>query len=222
MAKSEAAPTDAYELLHWNMKLAHLTYELGYKNIIPLLDNPPLDDLKNFLGYCEAWGDSIVHHHDTEEATVFPVLNQKMDFSHEQEQHVQVHQFLDEFLATVRAAQADHSKFDPKALKALMEGASTVMFDHFNEELTHIEPDKFRAAGFTEAECRTLVDGMVAHAKTQGDPFLVVPFMRCHTPPEWKVAFPPGLAWPLRKVVIPYLLAKRYSGYWKYGTYPVS
>ena len=77
-----------------------------------------------------------------------------------------------------------------------------------------------------------MVDDMVAHAKKQGDPFLVVPYMRwsvfmlefdistyshgststSHTPPEWKDAFPPGLAWPLRKIVVPYMLAKRYSG----------
>ena len=50
-----------------------------------------------------------------------------MDFSHEQEQHVQVHKFLDEYLEHIRAAQADHSKFDPKKLKEMMEAASTVM-----------------------------------------------------------------------------------------------
>lgn len=83
-----SVPTDPYELLHWNMILgvwffrrhdaggqiltdgvsivAHQTYEKGYENIVRLLCNPPKDDLKNFLGYCEAWGYSVVHHHDIE------------------------------------------------------------------------------------------------------------------------------------------------------------
>ena len=55
------------------------------------------------------------------------MLNTKMDFSHEKEQHVEVHKFLDEFLEHIHAAQADHSKFDAKKLKEMMEAASTVM-----------------------------------------------------------------------------------------------
>lgn len=221
----------AHAALYASIFPAHLTYELGYKSIVPKLDDPPMDDLKNFLGYCEAWGHSIVHHHDTEvqsafcvlttqltfssliaqEVTVFPFLSTKMDFSHEKEQHKEVHEFLDKFLDHIHTAQADHAKFDAKALKELMEGASKVMvsvipflnvrvlrtrtdarvethvspgqFEHFDEELTHIEADKFRAAGFTEDECRKMVDDMVAHAKKQGDPFLVVPYMRWSAPP---------------------------------------
>ena len=58
---------------------------------------------------------------------MFPFLNTKMDFSHEKEQHKDVHAFLDNFLEHIRAAQADHSKFDAKMLKEMMESASKVM-----------------------------------------------------------------------------------------------
>lgn len=117
---------------------------------MPLLDDPPKGDLKNFLGYCEAWGHSILHHHDTEvctvaaramysawfayssafrfqEATVFPILNKKMDFSHEKEQHTELHAFLDKFLATIKDAQAEPSKFNAVRLKELMVGSKDVM-----------------------------------------------------------------------------------------------
>lgn len=49
-----------------SLRLAHRTFEEGYGIIVSKLDNPPTDDLKNFLGYCEAWAHSIIHHHDTE------------------------------------------------------------------------------------------------------------------------------------------------------------
>jgi hypothetical protein len=52
---------------------------------------------------------------------VFPFLNQKLDFSGEQAAHVVIHTHLDAILTSIRAAQADHSKFDPPALKAAME-----------------------------------------------------------------------------------------------------
>ncbi|KAL1944080.1 hypothetical protein VTO73DRAFT_3898 [Trametes versicolor] len=216
-----SVPTDTYELLQWNMKLAHQTYEKGYEIIIPLLDNPPKADLKNFLGYCEAWGHSILHHHDTEEATVFPILNKKMDFSHEKEQHTELHAFLEKFLATIKDAQAEPSKFNAVELKELMVGSKDVMFAHFNEELVHIGASRLKEAGFTEDECKSMIADMEKHAKGHGDPFLVVPYMRSHTPAEYKNIWPP-MPWVLRKVAVPYMLAKKHSGYWKYSPYAMS
>jgi len=215
-----SVPTDPFELLHYNMVRAHQTYETGYDVIVKNLANPPTDDLKNFLGYCEAWAISIVHHHDTEEATVFPFLNTKMDFGHEQEQHKAVHAFLDDFLERIKVAQADLSKFNAPSLLELAETSKDAMFTHFAEEVSHIEADKIRDAQFTAEDCKTMVANMEKHAKANGDPFLVVPFMRSHTPPEYKDSWP-AMPWILRKVVIPYVLAKRYSGYWKYSPYPV-
>ncbi|KAI0826673.1 hypothetical protein BC628DRAFT_1319755 [Trametes gibbosa] len=214
-------PTDPYELLHWNMELAHSTYEKGYENIVSLLDEPPLDDLKNFLGYCEAWAHSILHHHDTEEATVFPILNKRMEFSHEQDQHKKLHEFLERFLELVTAARADATRFSGIRLKQLMMSAKDMMSDHFSEELMHIEASKLREANFTAAECKNMVDAMEKHAKANGDPFVVVPFMRSHTAPEFKDIWP-QMPWILRKVVVPFMLAKFHSGYWKYSPYAVS
>ncbi|EIW55770.1 uncharacterized protein TRAVEDRAFT_50250 [Trametes versicolor FP-101664 SS1] len=206
-----SVPSDPYELLHWNMILAHQTYEKGYENIVCLLGNPPKDDLKNFLGYCEAWGYSVVHHHDIEEATIFPVLSRKMDFSHEKEQHQELHAFLDKFLEIIKAAQADHTKFNAPQLKKLMESAKDVMFVHFDEELVHIEATKLKEAGFTEHECTGMIDEMEKHAKGSGDPFLIAPYMLSHTAPEYKNIWP-SMAWVLRKVAVPYVLAVRHTG----------
>ncbi|KAH8079792.1 hypothetical protein BXZ70DRAFT_960543 [Cristinia sonorae] len=204
-------PTDPFELLHYNMVRAHFTYTKGYEVIAQHLANPPpAEDLKNFLGYCEAWAISIVHHHDTEEATVFPILNTKMDFAHEQEQHKAVHSFLDEFLAKVKRAQVDPNTFDAADWLSFMETHKDAMFTHFDEEVTHIEAGKLRAAEFTEKDCKNMVATMEKHAKANGDPFLVVPFMRSHTPAEHKDW--PAMPWILTKLVIPYVLAKRYSG----------
>ncbi|KAI0659127.1 hypothetical protein C8Q70DRAFT_152040 [Cubamyces menziesii] len=214
-------PTDPFEYIHWNMKLAHKTFEEGYNVIVSKLDDPPTNDLKNFLGYCEAWAHAISHHHDTEEATLFPALNTKMDFSHEKEQHAAVHAFLDDFLATVQAAQADTSKFDAAKLKSMLESSNDAIFTHFREEVEHIEPEKLKAAGFSEAEGRQMIADVDKHAKSHGDPFLAVPYMRSHTPPEYKEIWPP-IPWILRKLVVPYMLAKKHSGYWKYSPYGMS
>lgn len=45
---------------------AHNVFKLGYDSILSSLDSPPTDDLANFLGYCEAWAESIGAHHASE------------------------------------------------------------------------------------------------------------------------------------------------------------
>jgi len=43
-----------------------MVYKGGFDNILKLLENPPMDDLLNFAGYCEAWAISLQTHHDSE------------------------------------------------------------------------------------------------------------------------------------------------------------
>lgn len=47
-----------------------------------------------------------------------------------------------------------------------------------SEEVAHIDASKLRDAQFTEQECKKMVAEMEKHAKNNGDPFLIVPFMR--------------------------------------------
>ncbi|KAG5643504.1 hypothetical protein DXG03_000745 [Asterophora parasitica] len=162
-----ATPQDSYELLKYNMVHAHNTFKLGYKTILSHLESPPKNDLKNFLGYCEAWAVSIEAHHESEvsetrspapqtsntavqEEIVFPFLNEKLDFSGEAKQHEAIHGNLDRILA----------------------------FTHLDEEVEHISASNLRNAQFAERDILTMIGKLESHAKSHGDPFLLVPFMR--------------------------------------------
>jgi hypothetical protein len=54
-----------------------------------------------------------------------------------------------------------------------------------DDECRDIEPEKLRAAGFTEEELRAMVKDLIQYVRTHGDKYLVVPFMR------WCVVLPP-------------------------------
>jgi len=198
---------------------AHNTFKLGYENILARLDNPPFHDLTNFMGYCEAWAVSIAGHHDSEEEVVFPVLNTKLDFSHEIEQHKVIHHHLDEILDIIHKAKDDHSEFDPAKLKSLMTSFKEPLYQHLDEEIEHITPDKMKV--FDVQVMLKLDANLQKYVKAHGDPFLLVPYMRSHTPAGLKDTWP-QMPWVLRKLVIPYVLARRYSGYWKYSPYGMS
>lgn len=47
-----------------------------------------------------------------------------------------------------------------------------------DDEVEHISADNLRAAGFNESELLQLEEDLTAYAKSHGDPFLLVPFMR--------------------------------------------
>ncbi|EKM78145.1 hypothetical protein AGABI1DRAFT_86313 [Agaricus bisporus var. burnettii JB137-S8] len=217
-------PTDPFEQLHYNMVRAHQTFKLGYDAILKNLENNQeaiKSDLTNFLGYCQAWVISIDTHHDSEEEIVFPFLNQKMDFEPEKEAHKVIHKGLSDITAIVTQFKADPSKFDPDHLKENLVKLKDPLFEHLDVEVEHIKSSKLKEVGFGDAELKDLNQRLDKYAQSHGDPFLVVPYMRSHTPPELKNVWPP-MPWVLRKVVIPYVLAWKHSGYWKYAPYSVS
>ncbi|KAJ7469702.1 hypothetical protein FB451DRAFT_1255313 [Mycena latifolia] len=214
-----AFPTDPYERLQTNMAHAHDTYRLAYQTILPHLDSPPIDDLDNFLGYTRAWASSIVGHHNAEEAVLFPFLNQKLDFSAEVEQHLAVAGGLTGIIAYIDATRASPAEFDAGRLKEMMQALHEPLFAHLSEEVADLSADNLSV--FTPAELARVERDMIGYFSWHSEKFITLPFMRSHTPPELKDVWPPTFTWPLKRVVIPYMLAWKYSGYWKYAPYPI-
>lgn len=62
---------------------------------------------------------------------MFPVLNKKMDFASEIEQHKLIHEFLDKYHALIKEARKDPSRFDFSRIKALMQESRDVLVSHF-------------------------------------------------------------------------------------------
>ncbi|KAJ7640839.1 hypothetical protein DFH06DRAFT_1271425 [Mycena polygramma] len=211
-------PTDVYEGLQYNMAKTHDLYKLGYKTILPHLDNPPLDDLDNFLGYCRAWATSIVGHHDSEEDVLFPFLNKKLDFSTEIEQHTHVAAGLTAIISYIDESTADHSKFEGSKLKGLMESLSGHLFPHLDEEVEDLAAEKLKV--FTPEEITQAGKDLMVYIRAHSDKYITLPFMRCHTPPELKEVWPP-FPWIVKRFVVPWLLAPKHAGYWKYAPYPM-
>ena len=59
----DRAPT---EVIQYDMSMAHKMLKAGLDSILEYLEQPPLHDLPNFLGYCGAWARILSHHHDVE------------------------------------------------------------------------------------------------------------------------------------------------------------
>ncbi|KAI0032507.1 hypothetical protein K488DRAFT_49746, partial [Vararia minispora EC-137] len=198
---------------------AHEGFKAAFENIEKHLENPPKGDMANFIGFCESFVAIIEHHHNTEEETLFPELNTKMDFHGEQEQHKAIHDFLHSFADILTKAKPNPQSLDIAAIKQLMAGAKQNLYTHLDQEVDHITGENIRAAGFTDKEVQDMLKRM--------DEFIMkgvvmsrdLPFICCVTKPQANgKAFPP-LPWFIRKIVLPFMLVPIHSGWWKYGPY---
>ncbi|KAJ7634743.1 hypothetical protein FB45DRAFT_909731 [Roridomyces roridus] len=213
-----AVPTDPYEAMQYNMRNTHETYRLGFRTIIRHLDKPPMDDLDNFLGYVRAWANSIVEHHDSEEESLFLFLNTKLDFSEEIAQHVVVANGLTEILKYVDESVANHAVFDAAKLKNMMETLEGPLFEHLDQEVEDLAPAKMKV--FTTEEISKAGKDLMVYIRAHSDKYTTLPYLRTHTPPELKEVWPP-FPWFVKRVVVPWFLAPKHAGYWKYAPYSV-
>lgn len=108
-----------------------------------------------------------------------------------------------------------------------------IKYKHLDEEIVHIAPDHLKV--WEAHELQALNDKLEQYAKSSGNPFTLVPYMRrsvslyfiwilflfipvlintsrSHTPPEYKEIWPP-MPWIVRKFVVPYVLATWHSGW---------
>lgn len=158
-------------------------------------------------------------HHDSEEEALFPFLSTKLDIASEVAQHVVVAEGLTGIIAYIDASAADHSAFDAAKLKDMMVALSGPLFEHLDEEVEDLAPDKMKV--FTPEELTQAGKDLMVWIRAHSDKYITLPFMRCHTPPELKESWPP-FPWIVKRFVVPWLLAPTHAGYWKYAPYPVA
>ncbi|KAK9490797.1 hypothetical protein V1508DRAFT_451139 [Lipomyces doorenjongii] len=120
----------------------------------------------------------LLAHHDVEENIMFPILNTKLDFSEEEEQYKAMYDAVDKFATCVRAARVDNTKFDATLLIDILEGAKDVL--------------------------REMMESSRKYTLKHDDPFVMLPFLMGHTPPEYK-SWPP-LLWVVAKLILQWII----------------
>ncbi|KAK9368276.1 hypothetical protein V1509DRAFT_623592 [Lipomyces kononenkoae] len=209
-------PTNPHEQPQFIMCRLHHAFETGFNNILKLLEEPRSKDLNNFLGYCKVWCKVLLSHHKNEELNMFPYLQRKLDFAKELEQHRSMHILLELFLERIVLARKDPTKFDPKGLIHILKSAEDNLKAHLRQEIEDLAPERLKV--FTGKEIEELMSSLYKYVIKHDNPVLVLPFVRSHTPEEYK-SWPP-LPWVIEKLLLP-LLVLRHRGYWKYSPYSI-
>lgn len=123
----------ALEMTH-----AHNLFLRGLNSVYqqaPHVHNPK--DAQDLLVFCHAWIISLEHHHDVEEAQLFPglaaVTGEADICGREKEQHKSLHESLTRFEKYVTKTKGEAYRWED--LKAMMDAFVSILRTHLDEEI---------------------------------------------------------------------------------------
>jgi len=192
----------------------HAALKAGCQSIVDHLEKPPLDDLRNFLGYCEAWTMTVGHHLEVEENIIFPFLARELDLAEEFEAMERIQTLLTVIVQIIHSARAYRPCFNPIQLRDAVLDMKELLCEHLDDELACFSKENIMF--FDETEFKAMVRDSEKYAQSLGDASIRVPFLRSHTGTVFKATRPSNVPWLVRKTV-----SLRHLGYWKYAPYSV-
>lgn len=138
----ETNKTDLFTTGATHMALLHNAILRGFNSVYQQAPHIKPADIPNFIGYSLTWHKFVVSHHDDEEVTLFPKVEQVLqDTAIWEGTHKEHEAFLGglaEFAKYLRAAQAKPDSFDGAELARIMDGFRDSFADHFHSEIQTI------------------------------------------------------------------------------------
>lgn len=212
---------------HWEMAGAHVTFLNALLGMYEQAPTIPTQKQTNFVGYCLLWCAVLHSHHHYEEETYFAMFEPKLDTRFVQEEHDAFQDGVAAFEGYLvaclppghaygldKTAPADQTPeaFDGARLQKLIDDFAPPLSTHLVNEVTHLEPEKLKAAGFTADEMKHMT--AVTQAYVKKHPITRFLTFALLAKPKW-TAFPPvpGL---LKHVLVPYVFSIPYRHFWEF------
>lgn len=122
------------------MALAHNGILRGLNSICLQATHIPQGDMntvRDFLTYCQCWCESMHHHHDAEEQTFFPSIEQISGVPGLMEQNKEQHRAFtpgfEQFQEYVRTCRPEH--YQGERIKSLIEAFAEPLTQHLHDEI---------------------------------------------------------------------------------------
>ncbi|KAI0326177.1 hypothetical protein GY45DRAFT_1329225 [Cubamyces sp. BRFM 1775] len=208
-------PTLASGKTAWAMAWTHMVIWYAWKSAYFYADKFPAGDFDNYRTYATLSIKFLVDHHDAEEKTLFPMLEEKIPGSMEKnhEQHEAFLQPLGDLLKYLETVTAD--KWDVSTFRTKLDALLFPVMEHLADELDSLEPEKLTAK-FSEEELQA-INTATHKAQATGDSKLELPFVVQNLPPGCE--FPPAPGF-VKNVLGPWMFYWKYAELWKYTAYP--
>jgi len=199
-----------------NMAAAHNLFIQGINAIIAHAPNVGADKVQPFMIFCLTIVGGIHHHHDLEEAFLFPELEKKLGkgtLSNNINQHKEFVPQLAELEHYLNDVKSGKENYDGALVVKKINSFSDSMFEHLNDEIPTLESSRIRAV-FTETELKEMDDAFMKQVMAKIDLYTVLPMsLVCANPATpWFPPFPTPLKWAAR-----WWFSRRHSEAWEFG-----
>ncbi|PBK97647.1 hypothetical protein ARMGADRAFT_921486 [Armillaria gallica] len=207
-------PDDVAESFYWDMAIVHNCYLRGFNSAYINAPKVTPEDETSFMGYCLAMTQALKEHHDTEEAIVFPVLEQKLDMHSNEEQHEAFLPQMIKFDEYCMRVQTKQEKYDVTKFRTLLRSFADGCAQHLLDEIPTITPDKMHQ--FDRATLDKLIADIEARVK-KASLLTVFPFTITNHDysqiPRWPPA-PAPIMWMVRNI-----FGRWNQSLWKFSTF---
>ncbi|KAI1105655.1 hypothetical protein F4804DRAFT_117306 [Jackrogersella minutella] len=138
----ETKKTDIFTTGATHMALLHNAILRGYNSVYQQAPHVKPTETSDFIGYALTWYKFVATHHDDEEATLFPkveeVLQDTTIWAATHKEHEAFLGGLAQFERYLRGVEAQPAKFDGAELVSIMDGFREPFDAHFHSEIATI------------------------------------------------------------------------------------
>ncbi|XXH04370.1 enhancer of mRNA decapping [Hypoxylon texense] len=181
----ETKKTDIFTTGATHMALLHNAILRGYNSIYQQAPHVKPGDKYDFIGYALTWHKFVATHHDDEEATLFPkveeVLGDKGVWAATHQEHEAFLGGLAEFATYLRGVENKATEFSGEKLVQIMDGFREPFAAHFHSEIATIaglasHPNAPKPGSPEEAQASATFKSWGKSTVTKAGTLDVVPF----------------------------------------------
>ncbi|CAD6584880.1 MAG: hypothetical protein ASARMPRED_001942 [Alectoria sarmentosa] len=134
----QTGKSDDFTIDASHMAIVHNVFIRSYNSIYQQAPHLQPADYADFVGYCLAWHEMLQGHHESEEAVLFPGIEEltgvKGIMDGEKAEHAALYDGLSSLATYLRTCRAQPSTFDASTLLSIMDTFAPALVTHLANE----------------------------------------------------------------------------------------
>ncbi|KAK7982132.1 hypothetical protein PG996_009824 [Apiospora saccharicola] len=180
-------------------------------------------DIPDFVAFCEIWGELLQDHHETEEADVFPFLEEGAGVPGLMKSSFEGHRAFDaglaEFMTYIWKVEAGEEKYSSHKLKAVIESFAPAMHEHMVNEIPALLALDSRLGEYWKKKAAEIFAKKSADPTTKTCKVIMLPFVLTCTDATFEDGvhqWPPNFPW-IAKMITRYYYFPQHGNWWRFG-----
>ncbi|CAG8442476.1 5657_t:CDS:2 [Acaulospora colombiana] len=215
---SQENSADVYVNFYRGIFLLHETLRSGMDQILNNAPNVCKTDVRNFIGYINAFISHLMSHHGHEEHIIFPAVTQKISVNEFIEDHKKLDKLVHSLSDYTKKVSEKKVSYESAKIVELMTQLNDLVRPHLKHEETSFSVEALRE-NMTKEELEKITNDINDSIKKEGGATTILPFLLLHLEPEDRQFMVyDSMPKPVKSLLLPVFINWN-KGYWKYAKY---